>query len=319
LNESEVSGLENFHSIRSSLEQILQCRMLHECDILRVLSLQLMGTMTTFPHESSALTDSIMIMQIIALVHSILASLRKQLNSLETYQLITQSGQLIPSSRNQTWNLGGSALSSNEANIWTDKSEPIKSQESGDSFLGGNLNQLIIHLTSSPDTGFLKSFIITYQSFTSPWTLLEKLEQRYNGPPSDKLARMDTQELLKIKLRVCVVLKYWIENQFHDFDPSLIAKLESFVGNTIKQDEMPQMAEMAKRLSAELAKRTHEVRHQRMLHGSNRFSIDLRVPEGGSFSPVSLFMRFNESEIARQLTVLDFAVFKQIKVQIATN
>lgn len=91
-------------------------------------------------------------------------------------------------------------------------------------YLGGSLDQVIRHVTTIQDTNFVKSFIMTYQSFTSAWVVLDKLMQRwgklhidtvrYEGPPT----KIDDTELLKIKLRVCVVLKYWIENQFHDFD-----------------------------------------------------------------------------------------------------
>lgn len=31
-----------------------------------------------------------------------------------------------------------------------------------------------------------------------------------------------------------MVLKYWIENQFHDFDNSLIEKLKIFINQTIQ-------------------------------------------------------------------------------------
>lgn len=45
-------------------------------------------------------------------------------------------------------------------------------------YLGGSLDQVIRHVTTIQDTNFVKSFIMTYQSFTSAWVVLDKLMQR---------------------------------------------------------------------------------------------------------------------------------------------
>lgn len=59
--------------------------------------------------------------------------------------------------------------------------------------------------------------------------------------PDVKKKNMSENELLTIKLRVCVVLKYWMTNQFNDFDMPLINSLEKFIINTVKGDKLPQM------------------------------------------------------------------------------
>jgi hypothetical protein len=35
---------------------------------------------------------------------------------------------------------------------------------------------------------------------------------------------------------VCIVLKYWIENQFRDFDQDMVAKLFSFIEKVLPND-----------------------------------------------------------------------------------
>ena len=76
------------------------------------------------------------------------------------------------------------------------------------------LNSLIELLTSDMhyDTNFMKSFICTYQSFTTPTQLFTKLKQRFTYPPS-----IQVQRGASIQMRVCVVLKYWVQVLFFFF------------------------------------------------------------------------------------------------------
>ena len=52
---------------------------------------------------------------------------------------------------------------------------------------------------------------MTYQAFTNPWNLFTKLKERYSVPS-------DIPEITQIQLRVCIVLKYWMETRIFDFD-----------------------------------------------------------------------------------------------------
>ena len=80
------------------------------------------------------------------------------------------------------------------------------------------LNSLIELLTSDMyyDANFMKSFICTYQSFTTPTQLFLKLKQRFSYPPS-----IQVQRGASIQMRVCVVLKYWVQVCFCFFCFSL--------------------------------------------------------------------------------------------------
>ena len=87
-----------------------------------------------------------------------------------------------------------------------------------------DLNSIVRRLTSEYDNSLMKTVIYTYRSFTSPEQLLAKLIRRFQVPP-----HIGNKDALAIQLRVCVVLKYWIQNQFHDFDTPLIDEVNRFL------------------------------------------------------------------------------------------
>ena len=90
----------------------------------------------------------------------------------------------------------------------------------------GTLNSLILHLTSAEfqDIHFMKTFITTYRSFTTPIIFLKKLIQRYRVP-----SHYSSEHQLNIQLRICNILKHWIDTQPNDFDDSLISEFLSFI------------------------------------------------------------------------------------------
>lgn len=63
---------------------------------------------------------------------------------------------------------------------------------------------------------------------------------RYNVP-SNKIK--DEKTAVQVKLRVGIVLKYWIENHFDDFDKKTIETLERFLKEMSKQDSTSKLAE----------------------------------------------------------------------------
>jgi hypothetical protein len=58
------------------------------------------------------------------------------------------------------------------------------------------------------DTTYEKAFLLTYQSFTNPFTLLEKFIQRFEVP-----ATIQADDAHKIRVRVVVILRKWIQEQ----------------------------------------------------------------------------------------------------------
>ena|SRR3990167_1086237 len=69
---------------------------------------------------------------------------------------------------------------------------------------------------------FMKSFITTYRSFTTPELLLKKIMQRYSVPADS------SEPAIPIQLRCSNVVKHWTETNYHDFEEDTIDQLKSF-------------------------------------------------------------------------------------------
>jgi hypothetical protein len=73
----------------------------------------------------------------------------------------------------------------------------------------------------APDAVYLKTFFYTYQSFTSPETLLKKIIQKYHVRPEKGVVVDDkyrAEIIDPVQTRVCRVLKFWIEQCPWDFN-----------------------------------------------------------------------------------------------------
>jgi hypothetical protein len=77
---------ECFASVQTNIEDILQNRILFECDILRATTIQLMSTINTLCSKEF---EIIYLMQLCAIVRSILEIGANMLNSFETFHYIT--------------------------------------------------------------------------------------------------------------------------------------------------------------------------------------------------------------------------------------
>ena len=149
---------------------------------------------------------------------------------------------------------------------------------------------------------FLQTFVITYQSFTNPWVVVDKLLQRYECPAESGLAAAD---VAKVKLRVCVVFKYWIEHQFFDFDEAIIARLEHFVSKTLTAEGQTAMATA---LQSVLERGKAARAPQEIFEPPKR----LQVPDIDR-TPSSLILHFPASDVAEQLTLLDWQLYRRIR------
>ncbi len=72
---------------------------------------------------------------------------------------------------------------------------------------------------------------------------------RYLGPANKK--SYNKKQLDAIKLRVCVVLSYWVRHHMLDLDSILIRRLQRFIAETVASDGS-EMKEMANRLLRDL-------------------------------------------------------------------
>eukprot|EP00003_Mantamonas_plastica_P006180 TRINITY_DN1500_c2_g1_i2.p1 TRINITY_DN1500_c2_g1~~TRINITY_DN1500_c2_g1_i2.p1 ORF type:complete len:341 (-),score=105.89 TRINITY_DN1500_c2_g1_i2:76-1098(-) len=129
-------------------------------------------------------------------------------------------------------------LEDTDENIVEVKSMSGSSESS--QILAATFNKLVQRLTSekSHDMKFMRTFLATYQSFTTPEKLLTKLIQRYHVRMVEGMDEDEFKNGMQrpIQLRVCNVLKNWIERHFGDFNEKMISTINSFVDNTLARE-----------------------------------------------------------------------------------
>jgi hypothetical protein len=189
------------------------------------------------------------------------------------------------------------------------------------------LNKLIEKVTHEKhvdlNTRFV--FLLTYHSFCSPQQLLAKLTARYNvplppniTPPEATLFR--STKLDRIQIRVCSVLKNWLEEHFSDFEgengEKLKKELRKLIKNMAENSASVLTRGLATGLANILAKREKSGPTKKIISTNN-------CPKPLISSKVTLesfnFMECNEIELARQLTLIDFEKFRLIQPRECLN
>lgn len=184
-----------------------------------------------------------------------------------------------------------------------------------DKVIAGSLNKLIERLTEAQtsDLAFVKTFLLTYQSFVTPKQLLEKLIERYSvvrdaGMPFDKFWPLQRM----IQARVYNAIKLWLETNLDAESESMLRLLMRFIRRTLVHDS-PQLAG---RLRVAIAKAKDPSKHRR------NYTFDTEPPEPKlprvMSTKLTLF-DFDPEEIARQLTLVDFGLFAAIKARAAPS
>ncbi|KAJ6248294.1 ras guanine nucleotide exchange factor i-related [Anaeramoeba flamelloides] len=174
-----------------------------------------------------------------------------------------------------------------------------------------SLNKLIELLTPETDQNikYMKTFLMTYQSFTTPSKLLNKLMQRYHVPMTEGI----TEEEYKIKkqciqIRVCNVLKTWISENFSELNRKLLDKVINFLDQTVSKLNNT----MAKTIKQKIL-RNLELGGQDFKNST--FMTDPPEPKvpKNIFSPDLSLFDIDEEEIARQLTLFEFQIYQKIR------
>lgn len=85
---------------------------------------------------------------------------------------------------------------------------------------GASLNKLVEILTSDEaEDKFLKTFLVTYRSFTTPEILLKKLFERFKDIPDEEKWQ---KQKVTIMLRTGNVLQQWYVSFFHIWKISIL-------------------------------------------------------------------------------------------------
>lgn len=176
------------------------------------------------------------------------------------------------------------------------------------------LAKLVSKLTSprGVEMAYCHDFLLTYRSFTTPTELLDKLILRYRNAN----APSEAQNKLVIWLRVFNVIKLWIERYWEDFQtdcPLLSDRTSAFL------DEVISTADANNRKVASSVK---EMLERKLAMPKESPARDLRsttrdVAKDPKELPgavaLSLFEQSSTEEIAKQLTSIDWSIWKCVQ------
>lgn len=191
--------------------------------------------------------------------------------------------------------------------------------------VAGTLNQLVKHLTSSKgvDGRALQTFLLTYTSFTTPKMLLEKLIQRYNIP-KHKMEPREAKEGEIVKsakdieascrqkhLRVINFLRKWLDLCFVDFTEELIEMVFSFC-ERLKQEGSGSLATL---IDNALLSKLAGLAKRKMTQFQQPPPAPIlpKVAVNGKPKAQLELMDIDPVELARQITLIDYELFGQIR------
>jgi len=166
------------------------------------------------------------------------------------------------------------------------------------------------------DTNFQSDFLYTYRSFTTPKEMLHLLIKRYNMPVPKGLSYGELQEWKQnkqrpIRLRVINVLRHWLEKYWKDFtqDAEMGTKLHEFIVGDLMNTGNQQPADQLLRL---YTKKREDPEQDRQIIFTEPPPKPFLPPTKKSSVALGL-MDFHPEEIARQLTLIEYNLYKSIK------
>jgi len=200
------------------------------------------------------------------------------------------------------------ATKTTECNIWHfARDEAVRS---GWPEGAATLNSLVQTLTSTEsivDRSFLQAFMLTYRSFTTPERLLSKLMERYNVPRSAR------EDKATVQLRVCVTIKYWIENQIRDFSPELVDQLRLIIEQKLPADGNEKVSQMLQS-ALDSCIQSHS-----NAYAGTLMPLQTSVIVDAPISPTDMLMNSTEQDIAEQLTLISWDIFSSIDLHELLN
>jgi len=181
---------------------------------------------------------------------------------------------------------------------------------------GGNIEKLVERLTYEKynDTKYMKAFMLTFRSFTTPAELLQLLINRFNitaatGASPEELTAFESGVKKVVRLRVFNVLKHWLNQGFYDFkeDAQLRETLQSFIQNQMAVDMENPARSLQKIIETKLTIGEKEYEH--VFTGEPPAPVLIQ-----SITPANkmLIETYSPKELARQMTLIEYRLFAAI-------
>jgi len=195
-------------------------------------------------------------------------------------------------------------------NIWEESEDCIvwnKEGSPGDErqeIQAASLNKLVEMLTSASkhDYEYTKTFLLTYRSFTNPEMLFTKLKERYRVPEGH-----DAKQKEVVQMRVLIIMKHWVDG-FNDSSEMLILRpMVEFMETEVKADKSQVLEKVVTQLLKAINSKKSTVKPP------FNFPEDPPAPRLKARKQHGHpLLDLDEVEVARQLSLLDFAVFQEI-------
>eukprot|EP01119_Soliformovum_irregulare_P012940 TRINITY_DN3396_c0_g1_i2.p1 TRINITY_DN3396_c0_g1~~TRINITY_DN3396_c0_g1_i2.p1 ORF type:complete len:830 (+),score=240.76 TRINITY_DN3396_c0_g1_i2:51-2540(+) len=270
-------------------------RIHNDLDGVQNLAIQLKCLLTLI---ASWIVDHASMIQLFATLNSFFTVVTRLMNSVKTFSAIS----LNLGAQNQ---IRRTASSSDM--IWSEclglkSSDCIEVREDGHKLT--TLNRLVFKLTSSEyDNQLVKTFLMTYRSFTTPWGLLEKFQELNEFPKN-----FSAQEITLRRQKMLMVLKHWFNWTLDDFDDDLLQELRNFINNLGEDGPTPK--KIAEDLLRDLDRLVWE-REQRTELWFREPSI-VEIPEDG-LCLYHLFLQESSKVLAEQMTLIDHQLYCGIR------
>jgi hypothetical protein len=164
---------------------------------------------------------------------------------------------------------------------------------------GGTLTKLVERLSmpDQSDPTFVKTFLLTYRSFTTPMELLMLLINRFYAVQKP------------VRLRVFAVLKVWVTGYFYDFeDDELVKRFEKFCKEEI-ESVMPSGSRQLLTLLDKARSKDENMKKKAPIS-----SKEIPRPHILTCKPSEVsILTIHPQELARQLTLIEAKLFNEIK------
>jgi hypothetical protein len=192
------------------------------------------------------------------------------------------------------------------------------SDNSVQTILGGTLKQLTLKLFENfkgSQIPYHKIFFLTYLSFTTPIKVLRKMKKIfYELTNNENNKDKDLNIMYMIKN-----LTYWIKTHYEDLDEYFISELMSFIDQNKILSKINNSEAIIKPLRTILIKKLLEAEISIQIHkADDKTSVKLSskyvslISKNEYTIPEFVVFDWDSEEIAKQITLIDFKLFKNV-------